>query len=85
MDGLAGLGGISRQRSSAVTTTNHLPTLLKRLGSPKVGGGRSRRPAVAVVDGVQMSCHELDDDLAVIQFVCPPPRKRRALRPLRET
>ena len=73
-----------------MTTTNHLPTLLKRLGGPKVVGGRGRRPAVAVVDGVQMSCHELDDDLAVIQFACPqfdspPPRKRRAPRPVRET
>ena len=75
-----------------MTTTNHLPTLLKRLGGPKLGvvAGRGRRPAVAIVDGVQMSCHELDDDLAVIQFACPqfaspPPRKRRAPRPPRET
>jgi hypothetical protein len=32
-----------------------------------------------------MSCQELDDDLAVIQFLCPTPRKSRALRPARET
>jgi hypothetical protein len=107
MVGLAGSGGTSRQRISAVTTTNHLPALLKRLANPKTGSktssktgskiglkiglktgsktGRGRRTAVAVVDGVQMSCQELDDDLAVIQFLCPTPRKSRALRPARET
>jgi hypothetical protein len=46
---------------------------------PARGGGR----AVTVVDGVQMSCQELDDDFALIRFVCPPQRKRRG-RP-RET
>jgi hypothetical protein len=45
---------------------------------------RGRGRAVTVVDGVQMSCQELDDDFALIRFVCPTPRKRRGGR-ARET
>jgi hypothetical protein len=58
------------------------PSRSSRLGEKRLG--RTRRPAVTVVDGVQMSCQELDDDLALIRFVCPPPRRRRRAR-ARET
>ncbi|HVV50466.1 MAG TPA: hypothetical protein VHO06_12450 [Polyangia bacterium] len=49
--------------------------------------GRGKRPAVQVVDGVQMSCDELDDDLAVIHFFCRPAAGpgRRPRRPARES
>jgi hypothetical protein len=46
---------------------------------------------VEIGRGVQMSCEEVDDDHALMRFVCPAPtaalapRKRRALRGARET
>ena len=46
---------------------------------------------VAIGRGVQMSCEEVDDDHALMRFVCPSPtaapapRKRRTARAARET
>jgi hypothetical protein len=46
---------------------------------------------VEIGRGVRMSCEEVDDDHALMRFVCPlstaapPPRKRRAARAVRET
>ena len=46
---------------------------------------------VEIGRGVQMSCEEVDDDHALMRFVCPSPsatvapRKRRTVRAARET
>ena len=46
---------------------------------------------VEIGRGVQMSCEEVDDDHALMRFVCPSPtatavpRKRRMARAARET
>jgi hypothetical protein len=66
-----------------MTSTLHLSARSSRRRPRPLA--RGRRASVIVVDGVQMSCDELSDDLALIRFACPPPRKRRARVPARET
>ncbi|HSY39028.1 MAG TPA: hypothetical protein VLA79_05850 [Polyangia bacterium] len=52
---------------------------------------RERLPMVEIGRGVQMSCEEVDDDHALMRFVCPSPsaagvpRKGRTARAPRET
>jgi len=66
-----------------MTSAQHLPSRPSRRRTQP--SDRRRQAAVTVVDGVKMSCQELSNDLALIRFVCPPPRKQRARGSARET
>jgi hypothetical protein len=70
---------------AGLMTSSPYPTLprARRLAAPTSGRGRGR--AVEIGGGVQMSCHELDDDHAVIRFAWPGAARRRGRGPTRET
>lgn len=66
MGALAGLGDLAARHAKDY-----------RMPSPHRLSQRSKRPAlgaaaVEIGAGIRMHCHEVDDDLAILRFVCAP-------------
>jgi hypothetical protein len=71
-------------REIRMTRVHVGPARVRKSVSPR--SSRGSLPMVEIGRGVQMSCEEVDDDHALMRFVCPAPsaalepRKRRATR-----